>query len=198
VLHLNDTDELITRRTPELQIIDQELWDRVQDRMAAEAVGPRANPVPDANAPGFWDRRRPRYLLTCKVVCGSCGRPFAAVGKDYLACLAARNGGCPNTHSARRPTLEAQVLDALGRQLMRPDAVAEFIATFNAELSHLRAEVTAAADIRARELAGLGRRINNTSSTRSPRGSQTDAARQAGRTRSPARPACCRGSGRPR
>jgi hypothetical protein len=88
----------------------------VQLRLKAEAV-PIVH-VAGGNPPAFWDRRRPRSLLSEKVICGVCGRPFSALGKDYLGCKAAMHGTCRNTRRVRRAKLEAQVLDALGRQLL--------------------------------------------------------------------------------
>ncbi|GGJ40892.1 recombinase family protein [Neoroseomonas lacus] len=142
---------------PDLRIVPDDVWNQAQARLGAEAA-PRLAKGP----PQFWERRRPRHLLTGKVVCGCCGRGFTAVGQDYLACRAARNGsGCRNARSVRRSTLEARVLDALGRQLMRPDLVAAFCAEFITEWNRLAAEASAGAEARQRELQAIERKLTN-------------------------------------
>lgn len=84
----------------------------------------------------FWERRRPDYLLTGLVHCDCCGGPFAAVGRDYLACSVARKlGACASRKSIRRSVLEEAVLDLLKTRLMQPAAVATFIKDF-AEVSN--------------------------------------------------------------
>jgi hypothetical protein len=92
---LTESLEVVTQPAPELRIIDQDLWNRVQARLVAESVADRRIAKEPGTAGGYWGHRRPRYLLTGKVLCGCCNRPFAAIGKDYLGCPAALNAGCP-------------------------------------------------------------------------------------------------------
>ncbi|WP_206035758.1 zinc ribbon domain-containing protein, partial [Roseomonas sp. HF4] len=102
------------------------------------------------------------HLLTDKVTCGCCGGGFSAMGKDDLGCRTARNGGtCRHTTRGRRAVLEERVLRALATQLMRPDLVAEFCATFIAEWSRLAAEASAGAEARQRDLQAVERKIGN-------------------------------------
>ncbi len=84
----------------------------------------------------FWKHRRPKHLFTGLVHCGECGGSLAAVGKDYLACTAARSGvGCSNRKGVRRNPLELVVLEGLETQLMAPELVEEFIRAFHDELN---------------------------------------------------------------
>ena len=64
----NPEDQLVRRERPEHRIIDQELWDRVKARQA-ELDSSRGG----KGSQGYWDRRRPRYLLTGLMTCGVCG-----------------------------------------------------------------------------------------------------------------------------
>jgi hypothetical protein len=126
----------------------------------------RASPAPvpaDAAAPSgrFWERRRPRHLLTSKVICGVFGRTFSRIGKDYLACFAATQHGCVNTARPRQSRLEAQVLDALGRQLMQPDLIEAFIDEFTAAWKLALAQTMGNADQHNREMQIVERRIGN-------------------------------------
>lgn len=161
VRRLNDPGELVTQPAPELRIIDQDLWDRVQVRLAAESVADHRDGETPKPTDGFWDRRRPRYLLTGKVFCGCCGRPFAVVGKDYLGCPAALNAGCRNTRRLRRSWLEVQVLATLSGQLMEPALVQAFIAAFNTEWAGLAAGIAVQADAQRREAVALSRKIDH-------------------------------------
>jgi DNA invertase Pin-like site-specific DNA recombinase len=152
-------EDIIVKDVPHLRIIDDPLWQRVQDRLKAEAAP--IKPTAGGDRRAFWDRRRPRHLLSGKVVCGICGRQVSAFGKDYLGCKAAAHGTCRNTKRVRRTKLEAQVLDALVRELMEPGLVTEFIAAFNAEWRRLAAEVRATEQIRLRERTAIDRKIAN-------------------------------------
>ncbi len=153
----NDPAEHVVRPVPELRIVDDALWDRVQARLAAEA----APAPPERPAAAFWERRRPRHLLTGKVVCGVCGGVFYARGRDYLGCPRARLRLCRNTSTVRRGPLEARVLEALGRRLMDPGLAAEFAAEFPREWNRLAAEAAAAGAAREQELRQVERQVAN-------------------------------------
>jgi len=157
VRRLLPKEAMVETPVPTLRIIDDDLWQQTQDRLAREA-----SPVEQNHGNTFWDRRRPKHLLSGKVFCGCCGKAFSAVGRDYLACLAARAGqGCPNRKTVRRVTLEARVLEALARRLMRPDLVEAFCSAFIAEWNRLAAEASSGAEVRRRELQSLERKIEN-------------------------------------
>jgi hypothetical protein len=69
----------------------------------------------------FWDRRRPRYLFSGLMRCGSCGGGFAKISTHHFGCSTARNQGtCANRLTIRRDRLEATVLDACKRALNDP------------------------------------------------------------------------------
>jgi hypothetical protein len=109
----------------------------------------------------FWDQRRPKHLITGKVICGCCGRKFLTSGKDYMRCLAASNGACQNRISIRRPKLEAQVLHALSRNLMQPKDVDDFATGVTEEWDRIASELASSATSRARALAAAGRKIDH-------------------------------------
>ena len=144
---------------PHLRIIDDELWRRVQDRLRREAAPYQAGPNGVQSA--FWDRRRPRHLLSGKVFCGVCARQLSLFGRDYLGCKAAAHGTCRNRRTVRRTVLQARVMDVLSRQLMQPDLLAEFITAFNQEWRRLAGEVRSQAVAQQREKAALDRKIAN-------------------------------------
>ena len=154
----NDPSAYVTQDVPELRIIDNALWARVQARLAAEA----ARPTQDIAKPAaFWEARRPQHLLTGKVVCGVCSGLYYARGRDYLSCHNARRDQCRNKTSVRRGPLEARVMDALGRQLMRPDLVRQFITDFTREWNRLAAEAGQAQSAQRQALEAVERQIKN-------------------------------------
>lgn len=156
----NPADAVVVTEVPELRIIEEDVWQAVQQRLAAERAPRRTSPEGQVRS-AFWTRRRPLHLLTGKVVCGVCGGGFKPVGKDYLGCKAARSHGCSNWVRVRRPQLQARVLAALERQLMPPDLLAEFVRAFTAEWNRLTREQGAAALRQQRELQAVERKLDN-------------------------------------
>lgn len=153
----NAEREVVTVALPHLRIIDDVLWQAVQDRLVAESV-PRSGQT--AKPTGFWNHRRPRHLLTGKVVCGACGGLVGRVGGAYLGCLAAREGACRNRRTMARHTLESRVLGILERDLMQPKLVAAFVSSFNQEAARLQREASAGLDTTRRELATADARLS--------------------------------------
>jgi len=83
------------------------------------------------------------------------------VGRDYLACSAARAGGtCSNRQSIRRGALEALILDGLRQRLMAPELVEEFIRAFQREVNLQRREDDALREVQKRELATVKRKLD--------------------------------------
>jgi DNA invertase Pin-like site-specific DNA recombinase len=149
----------VSGAAPDLRIIDETLWTRAQDRLRAEAAEPIATAANGKTA--FWDQRRPRHLLSGKVICGACGGPFYPTGKDYLGCQAAKHGVCTNRRTLRRIVLENHVVGILSRQLMRPDLLGAFVEAFNAEWQSLDCALRDKAAARQRDRAALDRKIAN-------------------------------------
>jgi site-specific DNA recombinase len=155
---LNPPELWIVNEVPELRIVDDELWDAVKRRQSSirESEG-----VSKARATRFWERRRAQHLLTGLVYCGSCGGRMASVGRDYLACSAARGRGtCTNRQSIRRGPLEELILEGLRHNLMTGKEVEAFIAAFHAELNAQRAARTAGRAGQERELADVRRKLD--------------------------------------
>ena len=114
-----------------------------------------------ARATRFWEQRRAQHLLSGLVYCGSCGSRFAAVGRDYLACSAARGQGtCANRKGVRRSPLEELILEGLRQRLMAPEMVEEFVTAFHEEVNRHRREETAARAGKERELAKVTRKLD--------------------------------------
>ena len=88
VSRLNPESGWIVQNVAGLRIIDQSLWERVKARQGALSAG--RNP---REAPGYWGRRRPRYLFTGLMRCAVCGGGIVHFNKAYIGCANARNKG---------------------------------------------------------------------------------------------------------
>jgi site-specific DNA recombinase len=155
---LNPLEAWITQKVPDLRIVDDSLWDAVKARQGSIRESDR---VANARDTRFWERRRSRHLLSGLVHCGACGSLYASIGRDYLACSAARGAGtCSNRQSIRRGVLEGIILDGLKQRLMAPELVEEFVRAFHKEVNsrHLENDLRLEAD--KRELAEVTRKLN--------------------------------------
>ena len=114
---------------PNLRIVDDELWAAAKARQGSIRT---SEGVSKAHESRFWEGPRAQNLLTGVVHCGACGSRMASIGKDYLACSAARGQGtCTNRKSIRRAPLEVLILDGLRHRLMAPELVEEFVAAYH-------------------------------------------------------------------
>jgi Recombinase zinc beta ribbon domain len=112
----NEPERVIVEEAPESRIFSDKLWAAAKARQTAisESEG-----VTKARATRFWEQRRAQHLLSGLVYCGSCGSRLASVGRDYLACSAARGRGtCTNRKGIRRALLGELILDGLRQRLM--------------------------------------------------------------------------------
>jgi len=158
VSRLNPQEEWIITDVPEMRIVDDALWERVKHRQGEIDATPRVQAIRETR---FWEKKRATHLLTGLLRCGSCGGGFAAVGKDYLACSAARKQDtCTQKRSFKRHELEGIVLNLLRDRLMRPEAVAAFIASVSREMNAGRAEETAARARLTSERSQITRRLD--------------------------------------
>ena len=66
------SDTVVIQEVPDLRIVEQVLWDHVQARLATETSAPSKQTHQPGPANRFWERRRPKHLLTGKVECGAC------------------------------------------------------------------------------------------------------------------------------
>lgn len=122
----NPEPQWVRHDVPELRIVGQDLWGAVQHRLGHIRL---ANGVDQKGRKKFWENRRPNHLLTQKIRCGGCGGWMSNIGRDYIACPAARKQSvCGKSRSMRRSVLESLVLDALRNRMIRPELFATFSA----------------------------------------------------------------------
>ena len=158
VSRMNPEAQWVRHGCPELRVVDAATWDAVQRRLGELRC------KAGADAPGrdrYWERRRAVHLLTHKVHCGRCGGAMSNIGRDYLACAAARRQGvCTSTRGIRRQVLDRLILDALRDRMMDPALFAEFSQAFVEEWNRAVAEADAGRDGLVRELARVERRLH--------------------------------------
>jgi site-specific DNA recombinase len=159
VSRLNPDSGWIVQDVAGLRIVDQELWARVKTRQGALEAGRGSG-----DAPGYWDRRRPRYLFTGLMRCAVCGGGIVHFNKVYVGCANARNKGtCDNRATMRRDALETAVLDGLQNRLMEPARTRIFCEEYARAMNRLHAEHnaqrTADAGALSRTERDLGRRV---------------------------------------
>jgi DNA invertase Pin-like site-specific DNA recombinase len=105
--------EWIIREQPELRIVPQELWDRVQARLGEKGTA--------AKRAG----RRGGYLLSGGLLrCAHCGGPLSMLNTKSYGCSTRARGGdhaCDNAFMMPRAQAEALYLDAVRAELRKPD-----------------------------------------------------------------------------
>jgi len=138
----------ITER-PELRIIDEGLWNRVQARLAFAA-----NAFGRGPHKGLYHRAASsQYLLTGFLRCGLCGANLVIVsgrgkaGQQRYGCTQNfHRGACRNSLTERVDWLEDRLLSELQRAVMTPDAVEyafrEFERQLTASLGELSIQMT--------------------------------------------------------
>ena len=97
--------------------------------------------------PGYWDRRRPRYLFAGLMRCAGCGGRIVNFNKVYIGCANARNKGTgDNKATMRRDDLETIVLEGLQHRLMEPARTKIFYEEYARAMNRLHVERDAQRD----------------------------------------------------
>jgi site-specific DNA recombinase len=149
----NPKEEWVVENVPALRIVSEELWSSVKARQAAvrHCVAQDAAVRPER-------ARRPRYLFSGLITCGTCGGGYTLVGARHYGCANARNRGtCGNRLTIRRDALEETVLRGLKDNLLQPELIHEFVTAYQQEYNRLRREQAQA----HAEVAKVERQIRN-------------------------------------
>jgi site-specific DNA recombinase len=124
--------EWVRSRLPELQIVPDEIWQRVQARhVAAAAAG--GNIREGIKRAGHRAGRNPAYLFSSLLKCGLCGANLCIIGgqgiwKSY-GCATRKEGGphaCSNALTVRLSIVEDRLLAPIKNDLLSEDVIAEF------------------------------------------------------------------------
>ena len=148
ISRLNPRDEWIVVAVPELRIIDDDLWEGTRAIKNALTRRPTHH------------RRRPKRLLSGLVSCGVCGGGYTVLGVDRFGCSTHREKGtCTNNRSIAVHKLENRVLEGLKEHLLAPEAVAEFVREYHAQMKRQRTTEAKRQKNLERELAEVNRKI---------------------------------------
>ena len=151
VSRLNPVEQCVIHEVPDLRIIPQDLWERVKVRQASVSLGRSTS----SEAAGFWDRRRPRFLLSGLVKCAECGSSYVKISQSHFGCAGARNKGtCGNRKGVRRDILEETVLSGLQHHLMTEEHLDLFCKEYTKEYNASR---TTARAVHNQQIARLSR-----------------------------------------
>ena len=134
---MRPTSEWITVEKPDLRIVDDVLWDRVQQRIAW--VNEKYN---YGNHPGLLHRAATSpNLLTGFMKCGVCGNNLTIVsgrGKSghprYGCPFNANRGACTNGLKERADILEERLFSELQDAVLRPEAIEYAVHEFEHQL----------------------------------------------------------------
>ncbi|WP_235047707.1 recombinase family protein, partial [Limimaricola cinnabarinus] len=120
-----DLDDIVHGDAPQLAIVEDHVWNAVQDRLAAtyEKYAGKTSPLNDSH--------RARYVLNGIVKCGCCGGGYTLTGKDRYGCYTRKTQGiqeCDNSRTIAREKLEDRVLARVRQGLMTPSFAQQFAA----------------------------------------------------------------------
>ena len=154
ITRVNANDELLFADVPQLRIIDEADWQRVQKIMAGKSSG-------DA-APA---KRKSPHLFTGLMKCGCCGRSYVSAGGSKwprFLCAGRREAGiCDNHRTISARIVEQCTLGAIERDLLDDRVIAEVVREYAHERKRLKASRVEADRRRSRRLGEVERAVKN-------------------------------------
>jgi site-specific DNA recombinase len=126
----NPRSEWIEHKDESLRIVPDSLWQRVKARQQdqAYAIGQRVKQGLSVAAAGRTGNG-PKPLFSSLLKCGVCGANFVVVDQYRWGCSSHKHGGksaCPNDLRLKRNLVEDGLLEGVRRNLLSPEAMAEF------------------------------------------------------------------------
>ncbi|MEL7482360.1 MAG: recombinase family protein, partial [Pseudomonadota bacterium] len=155
---MNGEEKWTHHQLKELQIVPDDLWNRVKNRQTQVRSSHDAKQSNPLNA-----MQRPRHLLSRRLECAECGGPYAIMAKDRYGCTNHKKKlGCTNSRSIKRQTLEQRVLKAFPASMFSITDLAALTETVN---QRLRSANNSQGQERARlerEISRIDKKIKNT------------------------------------
>lgn len=149
VSRVNPESEWLRQEVPELRIIDDELWHRVQALRDSRST------------PHFYHKRRPQRLLSGLIYCGCCGAKYNIAMRDYMRCSAKANSGlCPDSRTIRMCDVEQRVLGCFEQHLFTPKMVAAAEAAYRTDFNKSQGALDATRAKLEREHSDADRKLN--------------------------------------
>lgn len=118
----NPPDQWVIEEVPHLRIIDEALWEKVQQGLRRRQGGAPAQ------------HRRARHMLSGLGVCGLCGGSWNVRTGTYWGCGNRVEGsGCNNNRTISTASYERRVLFGLHERMLDPELVEIFVAEYREE-----------------------------------------------------------------
>ncbi|MEQ8435405.1 MAG: recombinase family protein [Oceanicaulis sp.] len=123
----SEAERIITQQ-PELRIIDQEVWDRNQARLAEHSDRP------------FFRKKRNRFAFSGIVHCGECGSTAVVSGGKYV-CTGRRDKGiCTNSRRVSREAVESTIFERLQTHILNTAVLGPALQAFREEVDRAQAD----------------------------------------------------------
>jgi site-specific DNA recombinase len=154
ITRINANDELLFADVPQLRIIDEADWERVQKIMAGKSSGHAAQA-----------KRKSPHLFAGLMKCGRCGRSYVSAGGSKwprFLCAGRREAGiCDNHRTISARIVEQCTLGAIERDLLDDRVIAEVVREYAHERKRLKASRVEADRRRSRRLGEVERAVKN-------------------------------------
>lgn len=127
VSRVNPESEWIIHDAPDLRIIDDELWQTVNEIKERKSHGP------------IIHARKPKSVFSGLIKCACCGASYTVFSTGRLVCAGNRErGDCDNKRTVTRAHIERRVLAALHKHLADPELIAEYVKVYHDERKKLQ------------------------------------------------------------
>ncbi len=133
IAEMRPRTEWIIQEHPELRIIDDALWNRVQARLKQSRKKAHKNNKRSRGRPS-------KYLLSGLMKCGECGANFIMRDKRAYACSSHSNGGrhlCDNGIRVKREIAEGAILENVKIRLSSDSAISYITGQFKKALREI-------------------------------------------------------------
>lgn len=153
VCELRPESEWIKVEHPELRIIDDLLWQRVQARLKEARDKAHPNTLAKRGRPS-------KYLLSGLMVCGECGANYIMQDTRAYGCSGHTSGGkylCANGVRVKREVAETALLKNIKERLLSDEIIASIEKQFRAAIREMGTQEEA--PVIETEIAGIERKI---------------------------------------
>lgn len=132
VSRTNPAETWVRYEVPSLRIVDQQLWDAVQARLATQSHAKFAG----------RSTRKPARPFSGLLKCGSCGGGMAIHDRNgpsvRICCSTSReSGSCANSSKYRLDMIEHEVFAALHDHLMHPSYLEAYVTAYDRAAAYL-------------------------------------------------------------
>jgi DNA invertase Pin-like site-specific DNA recombinase len=147
---LNPRKDWVINEVPELRIIDEDTWNKVQKMKRAIAGKPKAQ------------QARKRHLLSGLIKCAECGGAYTVINSDRYGCSHRRERGtCTNSQTIRIHILENRILNALENEMLTNEMIQEFSKGYEETLKEQRNNQSSRLKKAKKELREVSKKIDS-------------------------------------